>query len=391
MNELRHPEHNDNCLDQGILIARRDNELPAEDVPRVEQHLATCGDCAANERLITSSGSEVYTLLSALAPAAGEAPDPVMALAKLHTHLGESAPSNKQGAPALKALAAERKSSPMWRQLRRNWIAVVAAAILLALLILPNASALADQFLSLFRVQQFQPVNIDPRDLAAHPLPGIQDFGTWQATTNSLKLQDNLTQAQAQRLVTFPIALPAHLPQGLVQNPAFAVVKGGQLTFTFSAAKTHAYLVRNGHGNMAIPANLDGAKYTVSVAPGVEVNFASRNKSFMVIEIPSPTIRAIGSVSLNELRDFMLSLPNLPPEVVAQLRQIDLNSGTIPIPVPPQFTAQHVTVHGAPGLLLADNTPIGGVVVWQAHGMIYALGGDIGNAAQLLTTANSLP
>ena len=68
MNELQHPEHNDNCLDQSILIARRDNELSADEVAQVEQHIATCGDCAANERLITSGGSEVYTLFSALDP-----------------------------------------------------------------------------------------------------------------------------------------------------------------------------------------------------------------------------------------------------------------------------------------------------------------------------------
>ena len=78
MNELQHPEHNDNCLDQSILIARRDNELPADEVAQVEQHIATCGDCAANDRLITSGGSEVDTLFSALDPAPGEVPDPVI-------------------------------------------------------------------------------------------------------------------------------------------------------------------------------------------------------------------------------------------------------------------------------------------------------------------------
>ncbi|MDQ6644766.1 MAG: hypothetical protein M3Y76_09975 [Chloroflexota bacterium] len=267
----------------------------------------------------------------------------------------------------------------------------MAAAILLALLILPNASAIADQFLSLFRVQQFQPVSIDPRDFASHPLPGIQDFGTWQVSPNSLKIQNNLTKAQAQHLLTFPIAQPSNLPQGLRNNPAYAVLKGGLLTFTFSTAKAHAYLVHYGHGNMTIPANLDGAKFTVSVTSGVEMSFSSSNKYFMVLEVPSPTIRATGSASLNELRDFMLSLPNLSPQLVTQLRQIDLNSGTIPIPVPPQITAQHISIHGASGLLLADNTPIGGAVVWQTHGMIYALGGNYGNASQLLTSANSLP
>lgn len=390
MNELRQPEHNDSCLDQSILIARRDNELPAEEAANVEQHLATCGDCAADERLITSGGSQVYTLLSALNPEPGTVPDPIAALAKLNARLKETA-LLQNSIPKLQTAPYQKKSSLVLRQLRRNWIAAVAAAILLALLILPNASAIADQFLSLFRVQQFQPVNIDPRDLASHPLPGIQDFGTWQFSANSLKSQNNLTKAQAQRLLTFPIAQPGNLPQGLRNNPAYAVINGGLLTFTFSAAKAHAYLVRNGHGNMAIPANLDGARFTVSVTSGVEMNFENPGKDFIVIEVPSPTIRATGSASLNELRDFMLSLPNLPPQLVTQLRQIDLNSGTIPIPVPPQFTAQHVTIHGASGLLLADNTPIGGIVVWQTHGMIYALGGNYGNATQLLTTANSLP
>ncbi|HBE28344.1 MAG TPA: hypothetical protein DDW25_05575 [Ktedonobacter sp.] len=390
MNELRQPEHNDNCLDQSILIARRDDELSAEEAANVEQHLATCGDCAADERLITSGGSQVYTLLSALDPKPGTVPDPIAALAKLNARLKETKPSTKSSR-GLQAVPTKKKSSLIWRQLRRNWVAAVAAAILLALLILPNASAIADQFLSLFRVQQFQPVSIDPRDFASHPLPGIQDFGTWQVSPNSLKTQNNLTKAQAQHLLTFPIAQPGNLPQGLRNNPEFAVLKGGLLTFTFSSAKAHAYLVRYGHGNMTIPANLDGARFTVSVTSGVEMSFSSSDKYFIVLEVPSPTIRATGSASLNELRDFMLSLPNLPPQLVTQLRQIDLNSGTIPIPVPPQITAQHISIHGAAGLLLADNTPIGGAVVWQTHGMIYALGGNYGNASQLLTTANSLP
>jgi Putative zinc-finger len=389
MNEFQHQEHNDDCVDLSVLIARRDNELSADEAAKVEQHLNTCGDCASDERLIANSGSEVYTLLSALDPAPGAMPDPVAALTKLEERLSETA-HPKKIAPGSGVLP-QKKTTLIWRQMRRNWVAAVAAALLLALLIVPNASALADQFLSLFRVQQFQPVSINPRDFASHPLPGVQDFGTWQLSLNSFQVQENLTQVQAQRLVAFHIAQPGNLPQGLPQKPAYTVLNGGQLTFTFSAAKAHAYLVRNGHGNMAIPANLDGAKFIVNVTSGVEMSFNNRDKSFIVIEIPSPTIRAASSASINELRDFMLSLPNLSPQLVAQLRQIDLNSGTIPIPVPPQFTAQRVNVHGASGLLLADNTPIGGALVWQTHGMIYALGGNIGNAAQLLAAANTLP
>src|SRR5450759_998936 len=261
MNAFQHQEHNDGCYDLSIFIARRDNELPEDEAAKVEQHLTTCGDCAADDRLITSSGSEIYTLLAALDPEPRTMSDLVTARAKLEARISEAAHTRKS-APELSTLP-QNKSTLIWRQLRRNWVAAVAAAILLALLILPNASAIADQFLSLFRVQQFQPVSIDPRDFASHPLPGIQDFGTWQVSPNSLKTQNNLTKAQAQHLLSFPIAQPGNLPQGLRNNPEFAVLKGGLLTFTFSSAKAHAYLVRYGHGNMTIPANLDGARFTV--------------------------------------------------------------------------------------------------------------------------------
>src|SRR5436309_4667739 len=110
MNELQHPEHNHNCLDQSILIARRDNELPADEVEQVEQHIATCGECAANDRLITSGGSEVYSLLSALDPAPGVVSDPATALANLPTYLRETAPL-KKSTPVLKLLLAKRKLS----------------------------------------------------------------------------------------------------------------------------------------------------------------------------------------------------------------------------------------------------------------------------------------
>jgi hypothetical protein len=57
-------------------------------------------------------------------------------------------------------------------------------------------------------------------------------------------------------------------------------------------------------------------------------------------------------------------------------------------------------VHGTQGLLLTKNIsttipelkkfPAGGAVVWQAHGIIYAVGGTISNTNQLLNSANSL-
>jgi len=121
---------------------------------------------------------------------------------------------------------------------------------------------------------------------------------------------------------------------------------------------------------------------------------------FMIVEFPSPIVRATGNASLQELRDVALSLPGLPPQLVTELRQIDLNSGVVPLPIPSGIDSQSITVQGTQGLLLTSNIsttipqlkkfPAGSAVVWQTHGIIYAVGGTISNTNQLLNSANSL-
>ncbi|MEO8970828.1 MAG: zf-HC2 domain-containing protein [Ktedonobacteraceae bacterium] len=413
MNEFQQPEHNDYCLDENMLIAHRDGELAPAEEEHATTHLAECAGCTTHERSVINNGHEIYDLFATLAPSQAAAIEPASALARMQTRLHEEG-HEMERPKTLNSLTANMARRQRWYRRPRSWVAAVAAAIIIALIALPNAGVLADQFLSLFHVQQFQPITINPADFRSQPLPGLQDFGTAKLQGGDMK--DNLTEAQAAQLVHFHILLPTYVPTGVGGKLQYSVMTGAEVTFTFNSSSTRAYLNKNGGKNITIPANLNGATFTINVAPGVEMNYsgdagaaslishASTSKSgqvttnnsdagampFIIVEVPSPVIRATGNVSLNELRDFLLSMPNLPPSLVSQLKGIDLNSGTIPIPLPPQITAQHVTIHGAPGLLLADNTPIGGGVLWQTHDMIYAVGGATGNATQLMETANSL-
>jgi hypothetical protein len=237
--------------------------------------------------------------------------------------------------------------------------------------------------------------------LSSHPIPTFDDLGTLQIQPDSLHAHENLTEAQAARMVNFPILLPTSLPRGIPGTPDFSVIDAGHATFTFSASKTHAFFVKNGYGNVNIPANLDGATFEITTTAGIVIAYGNQTTTqFMVVEVPSPVVRATGNASLQELRDVALSLPGLPPQLVAQLRQIDLNSGIVPLPIPTGVNSQSITVHGTSGLLLTSNIsttiqqlkkfPAGSAVVWQTHGIIYALGGTIADTNQLLTSANSL-
>ncbi len=310
--------------------------------------------------------------------------------------------------PARKAptqvLPAQKIAPQKWYRARRNWMIVAVAAVLVVLLILPGGGALANQILALFRVQQFQPVQVTKQDLqtlSSRPIPSLEDLGTVQIQPNSLQTHTNLTAKQAAQMVNFPILLPHYLPRGIPNTPDFGVIDGGHATFTFSASKAHTYFVKNGYGNVNIPANLDSATFDLTTTAGVVIAYGNQvDTQFLLVEVPSPLVRATGQASLQELRDFVLSLPGLPAPLVTQLRQIDLNSGIVPLPIPSGVDSQSITVHGTSGLLLTSNVsttieqikkfPAGSAVVWQTHGIIYALGGTISNTNQLVTSANSL-
>ena len=101
-------------------------------------------------------------------------------------------------------------------------------------------------------------------------------------------------------------------------------------------------------------------------------------------------MQATGKASLKDLRDFLLSLPKQSSQMRNLLQQIDLNTGTVPLPIPSGVNAQQVTTHGTSGILLADNSMSLALVLWQTQGIIYVVAAATNNSTQLLDTANSL-
>lgn len=327
----------------------------------------------------------------------------VLRTASAQTHNANGHTQKRPGV-ATPVFPVKMAAPQQWYRSRRHWITAAVAAALITLLLLPGTSALASQFLSLFQVQQFKAVPVTQQDVATlsnYAAPGMDDFGRVQFQANSFHMHPNLTQTQAAQSVNFSILLPSQLPTGVTNDPTFAVVDSSHGTFTFSAAKMHTYLVKNGHSNIQIPANLDGSTFEITTTAGVAIRYGNRTGNlFMVVELPSPLIQATGKATLQQLRDFILSLPGLPSQLVTQLKQIDLKSGTVPLLVPPGIDAKSITVHGTSGLLLSTSKtttvenithfPAGSMALWQMHGIIYALGGAVADTNQLLTTANSL-
>jgi hypothetical protein len=288
-------------------------------------------------------------------------------------------------------------------------VAAAVAAALITLLVLPNAGVLANQFLSLFQVKQFQPVSVNPQDLNNSFLRDLQSFGkiNYQASNDTGRILQNQTEAQVRSAVHFSLLLPDHLPTGVSTTPQFVLFQGGQASFTFDAAKVRAYLTQKGYNNVTIPVNLNGSTYSITMATGAIATYpavgcqgqvasdkarsAACAFSTVVAEIPSPVIRASSSsASLKDLRDFFLSLPGQANDVRTLIQQVDVTNGVVPLPIPPQVHAQQVTTHGTSGVLLTEQSLKVGAVLWQAQGIIYLVATQTGDSTALLATTNSL-
>ena len=187
MNELQPQKHSDPCLDAGLLVSLRDEELTSEEMERIKAHLAICPDCAADERTMRAASKELYNLLTVLGPSPQEVPDTTLTLSALQARLDaenrheesyERAGGDKlrpyvlqeseeryekAGGDKLRPYRLQERLGANKPRHTRRWLVGAIAAALIAVLVLPNARVLASQFLALFTVQQFQPVTVDPQ------------------------------------------------------------------------------------------------------------------------------------------------------------------------------------------------------------------------------------
>jgi len=390
--------YNNSCLDSGLLVSLRDGELTPEETEQALAHLALCPDCAADARGMQTASLEVYDLLTILGPSPQEIPETKLALSALQARLDVQ----NRGEESHATVPSSAQSKIRFFQARKpqhpgRWWMAVAAAALIALIVLPNAGALANQFLALFSVQQFQPVSIDPQTFRNGIGEHLQSFGDMNINPGNLDSIQNPTQAQVEQYLNFKLLLPGHLPPGVGHVMQFSLINSEKDTFTFNAAKARTYLAQTGQSNVVIPSQLDGATFTITLSPGAIINYGNKcqdqcsgGKQFYIGEIPSPVIQATGKASLKDLRDFALSLPNLSSGVRLLLQDVNLNNGVVPLPIPPQIQAQQVEVHGTQGVLLTDSSLSLGGVIWQTHGIIYGIAGATSDSAQLLDSANSL-
>ncbi len=96
-----------------------------------------------------------------------------------------------------------------------------------------------------------------------------------------------------------------------------------------------------------------------------------------MVEAQVPRVTSTGA-SLDSLEHYLLAMPNVSPQLAAQLRALGDIQNIVPVPVViDKQTSQRVSVNGVQGLQVGDNTGLGAGVMWEKNGMIYVVAGPL--------------
>jgi hypothetical protein len=275
---------------------------------------------------------------------------------------------------------------------RPTWIApaiaiAAAAGIVLALAFTP-LGGVAAQWLTIFEPKQFVPLEISAKDSEQLRLvPSLQRLGTFIGAKPPPRRRVTSLSGIGNTLGFEPRSIGAASRD---RQPGAAFVEMPFSTsFTFSAAKARAYEAKFKRSLPPMPGGLDGTTYTATYGPTLVRTFGQGADRVAFVESKTPRLSSTGA-SLETAANYILSLPNVPPGVAAQLRAIADPAHTLPIPfVFDKATATPVTVDGVSGLAIGDETKFGSGVLWSKDGVVYVVAGPM-RESEAIALANSV-
>jgi hypothetical protein len=379
------------CPEPGRWRAWLDN---ADGTGRFDSHLETCPDC---QRVVADLRQDAVTASSAIAEL------PLVRPTDTETAAARERLVWRQRVPA-----AARVSAPIarhWSWGLRAAGASVAAAVLVSAVVAftPEGRTAAAGFLSQFRSRQVVAIEVSPQSQAdiSETLMTLSNLGTLEFPNGRREIGSTrglgmVTVAEASREVGFPVQTPdpATLPASVDRTPRVQVIPANEIRFTFDKAKAQRYLESSGQPQVNLPDKFNGAKLIVSTPAAAMLEYSAKDthQMLMIGQAGELVIDVQGQVTLDELRDFLLGMPGLPPETVRQLKQIRNWKEALPVPIRTDqihWQPETFTKDNSRGLLLNDNTGVGSAAIWQSGGKLYGVAGSV-KASELKRVADSL-
>jgi hypothetical protein len=390
------------CLTEGEL--RELVDAPAPEAAGCErQHLDGCAGCQARFGQILEDARVSAELVGRITPV-GSMPDPVLAYRRMCVErAAASAPmSSSKGATVMNRFFGVPR--------RGAFAGLLVVALLVVAIAAAPLGTMASDFLNRFRVQQFAAITI-PVDMAQfqqhqgtkggnsahegaatreHEPAKFNGMGVFSSTLTKESTRKVGSIADANSHLGGTLLSPSSLPEAFSRaQPQVYVNDAGTASYALDVGKARQNMANRGidASGLPDPATTPNVTFTANIPASAELAYQSGDKRFMVGQMVSPTLEIPSSVNVEVLRNALLAMPDLPQDVVAQIRSVRDWQHTLIILVPKNTTTSQKTVHGAPALLIRN--PQGAAVLWQKDGVLHGVGGQA-TADEVMATANSL-
>lgn len=360
---MRHPT-------EGVLRQLLDEPAGVADSDR--RHVAGCERCTGDLASIREDSELVH---AALATDAGADVDAGWRRLSRATSGPGGMRSAAPGAGRVRAV------------LRRPAFAGLAVAVVVA----GASTAAANDWLPIFRTERIAPVSISAADLNA--LPDLSAYGDVEFSGEP-DVHPVAGAAAAAAESGLEVPKVTTLPRGVSGEPTYQVGAEVTATFTFSTDRASRAASKAGKTVPRPPAGIDGARVRLVAGPGVALVWSHRAGVPDLVVGRATAPRAFASspsgIPFEAVRDYLLSLPGMPPDVAAALRTFNTDGSTLPLPVPTdRFTTSPATVDGQPATVLATRDRSLAAVVWVEDGTVTVVAGPL-DTGEVVTVAQAL-
>jgi hypothetical protein len=399
------------CVDDGVLRARLDGELPSREESEVSRHLVSCAICQGRFEELTAEKTRTAGLLAVLAPAGdGTAIDPAASYARFRNQLGAVA----KPAPSWTT----RLFASRWRPV---WGLAAGLIIVAALAGIEPVRGWAQRILAMLRVQKITVVTVDPGNLMSHAEPDSRPYKLINqfiadnvvVTMDPGKPAMVSSVTQAAKLAGYRIRTIASL--GSPQT----IRVSGETAFqmTVNRERLATLLDEVGRSDIRIPESADGALIAVHIPKTVVSMYGdcplehstgssprspeerrvermanmNRNCTYLV-QAPSPTVSVPPDLNMAEIAEAALELAGMSAEEARSFCQTVDWSSTMVIPIPRNTSYyENLSVDGVEGTLITETLPEGSrySLLWVKSGVIHSLSGR-GNLYDARAMAASL-
>lgn len=406
-----------NCLNDGTLRARFDNELTGVELEETNQHLASCDRCRGEFEKMAKEAAHMQGSLAFLAPPAASPNDAMEAYSLFRYQVAEA--SRKKSSWFRSLLA------PRWRPV---WGLAAAALVIATLVGFGPAGAWAQRVLALLRVQKIAVVSIDPSTLMSGSEPDARPYRLINqfisdnvvVTMDPGKPDVVPTVANASQLTGFRIRT-----LGSFGAPQRLQVTGeAAFQMNLNRARVQALLEEVGRTDIQVPQAADGALIAVHIPRTVvsmygdcpigrsfhkssaspshdeammeykmrHLEARSNGNCVYLLQAPSPTVSLPPDLNMSEIAEAGLQLAGMDQsEAHAFCQTVDWSS-TLVVPVPRNSSSsEKVSVDGVEGTLITETMPQADhySLLWTKNGVIYSLIGR-GSSSEALNLAASI-